>query len=33
MMTTKKEMNPNKTARIAGFLYVLMMPLGLLGIM
>jgi hypothetical protein len=26
-------MNPNKTARIAGLLYVLMMPLGLLGIM
>jgi hypothetical protein len=33
-MTTKKEMNPNKTARIAGFLYgVLGLPLGLFGLM
>ncbi len=32
-MTTKEIMNPNRTARIAGLLYVLMIPLGLLGIM
>ena len=33
-MTTRGEMNsPKRTARIAGFLYVLMIPLGLLGIM
>jgi hypothetical protein len=33
-MTTREEMNsPKRTARIAGFLYVLMIPLGLLGIM
>lgn len=32
-MTTKENMNPNRTARIAGLLYVLMIPLGLLGIM
>lgn len=31
-MITKKEMNPNKTARIAGFLYLLLAPLGILGI-
>jgi len=32
-MTAKEKMNPKKTARIAGLLYVLMVPLGLLGIM
>ena len=32
-MTTKEKINPNKTARIAGFLYVLMIPFGLFGIM
>jgi len=32
-MITKNEMNPNKTARIAGFLYLLLVPLGILGIM
>ncbi|NQT64492.1 MAG: DUF4386 domain-containing protein [Candidatus Marinimicrobia bacterium] len=32
-MIPKEELNPNKTARIAGFLYVLMIPLGLFGIM
>jgi hypothetical protein len=32
-MTTKAEMNPNKTARIAGFLYLLMLPLGILSLM
>jgi hypothetical protein len=32
-MTTKEKLNPNKTARIAGFLYILMIPLGLFGIM
>ena len=32
-MTTKEKMNPNKTARIAGFLYLIMFPLGLFGIM
>lgn len=31
-MTTKMKMNPNITARIAGFLYLLMIPLGILGI-
>jgi hypothetical protein len=29
----ERKKNPNKTARITGLLYVLMMPLGLLGIM
>jgi len=28
-MTTKEKMNPNKTARIAGFLYLIMFPLGI----
>ena len=32
-MTTRDKMNPNRIARIAGLLYVLMIPLGLLGIM
>jgi hypothetical protein len=32
-MTTKEKMNPNKTARIAGFLYLILFPLGLFGIM
>jgi len=32
-MITKNEMNPNRTARIAGFLYLLLAPLGILGIM
>ena len=32
-MTTKEKINPNKTARIAGLLYVLMIPFGLFGIM
>jgi hypothetical protein len=32
-MTTKEKMNPNKTARIAGFLYLLMFPLGVFGIL
>ncbi len=31
-MTTKNKMNPNRTARIAGFLYLLLIPLGVLGI-
>lgn len=31
-MTTEKT-NPNKTARIAGFMYLLLIPLGVLGIM
>jgi hypothetical protein len=32
-MTTKEKMNPNKTARIAGFLYLMLLPLGIFGIM
>lgn len=32
-MNTKEKTNPNKTARIAGFLYLLLAPLGVLGIM
>jgi hypothetical protein len=32
-MTTKEKMNPKKTARLAGFLYLIMIPLGLFGIM
>jgi hypothetical protein len=32
-MTTKGKMNPNKTARIAGLLYLILLPLGLFGIM
>jgi hypothetical protein len=32
-MTTKEKMNPNKTARIAGFLYLILLPLGIFGIM
>ena len=32
-MVTKEKMNPNKTARIAGFLYLILFPLGLFGIM
>jgi len=32
-MTTRDKVNPNRIARIAGLLYVLMIPLGLLGIM
>ena len=31
-MTTKEKMNPNKTARIAGVLYLLLIPLGVFGI-
>lgn len=31
-MTTKAKMNPNTLARITGFLYLLMIPLGILGI-
>jgi len=27
-MNTKEEMNPKKTARTAGFLYMLLIPLG-----
>ena len=30
-MTTKEKMNPNKTARVAGFLYLLMAPFGFFG--
>ncbi len=30
-MVTKEKMNPNKTARIAGFLYLTMVPLGFFG--
>ena len=30
-MVTKEKMNPNKTARIAGFLYLTMAPLGFFG--
>jgi hypothetical protein len=32
-MTTKEKMNPNKTARIAGFLYLIMAPFAIFGIM
>ena len=32
-MTTKEKMNPNKTARIAGFLYLIMVPFALFGVM
>jgi len=32
-MTTQNNTNPNQTARIAGFLYLLLIPLGILGIM
>lgn len=31
-MTTKEKMTPNRTARIAGFLYLMLIPLGVLGI-
>ena len=30
-MTTKEKMNPNKTARVAGFLYLILFPLGIFG--
>lgn len=32
-MTTEEKMNPNKTARIAGFLYLLLIPLGVFGLL
>lgn len=32
-MTIKEKMNPNKTARVAGFLYLLMAPFGIFGIL
>ena len=32
-MTTKEKMNPNKTARVAGFLSLIMIPFALFGIM
>jgi hypothetical protein len=32
-MTITEEMNPNKTARIAGGLYLLLLPLGILGLL
>ena len=32
-MTSKEKANPNKTARIAGFLYLLLIPLGVFGIL
>ncbi len=32
-MTTQANTNPNKTARIAGFLYLLLIPLGILGLL
>ena len=32
-MTTKEKMNPNKTARIAGFLYLLLIPFGVFGML
>lgn len=32
-MTTQNNINPNKTTRIAGFLYLLLVPLGILGIL
>lgn len=33
MVITKEKTNPNKTARIAGGLYLLLLPLGILGLM
>ena len=32
-MNTKEEMNPKKTARTAGFLYMLLIPLGVFGML
>ena len=32
-MNTKEEMNPKKTARTAGFLYMLLIPLGIFGML
>ena len=32
-MTTKEKTNPNKTARIAGVLYLILFPLGLFGVL
>jgi hypothetical protein len=32
-MTPKEKMNPQKTARVAGFLYLMLLPLGLFGIL
>ena len=32
-MTPKEKMNPQKTARVAGFLYLMLLPLGIFGIM
>ena len=32
-MTTQEKMSPNKTARIAGFLYLLLAPLGVFGLL
>jgi len=32
-MSISKKMNPNRTARIAGFLYLMLVPLGIFGIM
>jgi hypothetical protein len=32
-MTAKEKMNPNKTARITGFLYLMLVPLGIFGIL
>ena len=32
-MTIKEKMNPNKTARVAGFLYLLMAPFGFFGML
>ena len=32
-MTTKEKMNPNKIARVAGFLYLLMAPFGIFGML
>ncbi len=32
-MTTKEKMTPNRTARVAGFLYLLLVPLGIFGIL
>ena len=31
-MTTKEKINPNKTARVAGCLYLMLFPLGIFGI-
>ncbi len=31
-MTTKETFNPNKTARVAGYLYLMLFPLGIFGI-